>query len=427
MDLSKIDISQIPPEMLQKFMQGAKKKDPKNKPYKINDIEKMSYAKNSQEYILKIDSKDRNINREPNPFDMTVRFNRNSDVDATINSKFENIKFIDITGISVPKKIPASYPGKKFNKIFAVCNGTDKVIKFVPLPGVTVKTKSKTVSGVTVPYIHMRHNNTNIYVVSAAHKSAAEEEIDGTLICAFYQDNQVISVSSVSNNSITFTNTIGQINEHAIAADFETINADNNAPIADIEIGSSSFTINNIYNVYTRVFPNSVLYITLKDGSGGSSKAFFYITSVNKDANKTYLKGNYSSTLDTTGKTTYTVKLFTAGYRDLLQEKYFIISIKQLQDDKETGTNDACKNSYATVLPLKASNDNLILTGHAHKIYTYRNLKNLNQVLNLQILDSDGNIIGKDIFNNVHDDLKKTRCYQIFYNIKLKEVDRHLI
>ena len=69
----------------------------------------------------------------------------------------------------------------------------------------------------------------------------------------------------------------------------------------------------------------------------------------------------------------------------------------------------------------------LFLTDHVHKNYTYRNLKNLKQFLNLQILDCDGNIIGKDIFNNVHDDLKKTRCYQIFYNIKLKEVDRHLI
>ena len=387
----------------------------------------MSYAKNSQEYILKIDSKDRNINREPNPFDMTVRFNRNSEVDATINSTFENIKYIDVTGISVPKKIPASHPGKKFNKIFAVCNGTDRVIKFVPLPGVTVKTKSKTISGNTIPYIHMSHNFSNVFIISAAHKAIAEQEIEGTLISTFYQDNQVISVSTVSNNSITFTNTVGQINEQVVVVDYETVNSDNNSPIADIEIGNNSLTINNIYNVYTRVYPNSVLDITLSDGIGGTSTAFFYITSVDKDANKTYLKGNYSAALNITGKTTYTIKLYTAGYRDLLQEKYFIIAIKQLQDDKETGTNEACKNSYATVLPLKASNDNLILTGHAHKIFTYRNLKNLKQVLNLQILDCDGNIIGDNIFNNVHDDLKKTRCYQIFYNIRLKEVDRHLI
>ena len=245
MDFSKLDLSQIPPEMIQQFLMGSKKNNStarKDEPYKINDIEKMSYAKNSQEYILKIDSKDRNVNREPNPFDMTVRFNRNSEVDATINSTFENIKFIDIPGISIPKRIPASYPGKKFDKIFAVCNGTDKVIKFVPLPGVTVKTKSKTVSGVTVPYIHFRHNHTNVFIVSAAHKSAAESEIDGTLICAFYQDNQVISVSSVSNNSITFTNTVGQINEPAIAADFETVNTDNDSPIADIDIGSNTLT-----------------------------------------------------------------------------------------------------------------------------------------------------------------------------------------
>ena len=58
----------------------------------------------------------------------------------------------------------------------------------------------------------MRHNHTNVFVISTAHKASAESEIDGTLIYAFYQDNQVISVSSVSNNSITFTNSIGQIN-----------------------------------------------------------------------------------------------------------------------------------------------------------------------------------------------------------------------
>ena len=92
------------------------------------------------------------------------------------------------------------------------------------------------------------------------------------------------------------------------------------------------------------------------------------------------MTGNYSSTLDQTGKTTYTIKMFTTGYRDLQQEKYFIIAIKQLQ--MIAGTNDACKNSYATVLPLKASNDNLVLAGHAHKIYAYRNLKSFKQVLN---------------------------------------------
>ena len=66
MDFSKLDINKIPPEMIQQFLQGNKQNNPsgqQDEPYKINDIDKMSYAKNSQEYILKIDSKDRNVNK----------------------------------------------------------------------------------------------------------------------------------------------------------------------------------------------------------------------------------------------------------------------------------------------------------------------------------------------------------------------------
>ena len=62
-DISKIDISKIPPSVLNqlKNTMSGNKNNSDNKPYSHNEIGKMTYVRNSNEYILKIDSKDRNI------------------------------------------------------------------------------------------------------------------------------------------------------------------------------------------------------------------------------------------------------------------------------------------------------------------------------------------------------------------------------
>lgn len=425
-DLSKIDLSKIPPQLIEQLKNGSSGK--KGKPYSHNEIDKMSYVRNSNEYILKIDSKDRNIHREPNPFNLSVSFNRNNTVDASINSKFEDIKYIEVAGTSIPRRIPADYPGKLFKKIYAVCNGVDKVIKLVPLPGVTVRSRVKNVSGVDIPYIYIRQNNTIIGIVAAAHKAAGAASIDETLICAFYQDNQVIMVESVEKNSFTFTNTVGKINENLVAADFETIDTDYNTDIANINLSSTTFTYNDLNNCYSRIYPNSVLYLTTKDAQGTSQSTLFYVNScaLDKTNENTILTGTYSTQLDLTNQVTFTIQLFNSGYRDLLDEKYFLLSFKPFNDIKDTGTNDAANDSYCLLLPLPSGNNNLILSGHAYKIFNYRNLRKLNQKIELKIYDSLGNLVG-EIFKKVHDDLKTENCYRVAYNIKLKEVDKHLI
>jgi len=429
-DLSKIDISKIPPSVLNqlKNTMSGNKNNSDNKPYSHNEIGKMTYVRNSNEYILKIDSKDRNINREPNPFDFSVSFNRNSTVDASINSRFQDIKYIEVAGASIPRRIPAVYPGKLFKKIYAVCNGVDKVIKLVPLPGVTVRSRTKNVNGVDIPYIYIRQNNTIIGIVAASHKAAGAASIDETLICAFYQDNQVIMVDSVSKNSFTFSNTVGKINENLVAADFETIDTDLDTDISKISLTTNSFTYNDINNCYVRIYPNSVLYLKTKNAGGAEQSTLFYVNSCSIDEtnNKTILNGTYSTQLDLSNQVSFTIQLFNAGYRDLLDEKYFLLSFKPFNDIKETGTNDAASDSYCLLLPLPSGNNNIILSGHSYKIFNYRNLKNLNQKIELRIYDSLGNLIG-EIFNDVHDDLKTENCYRVAYNIKLKEVDRHLI
>ena len=48
-----------------------------------------------------------------------------------------------------------------------------------------------------IPYIYVRQNNTLLVLLQPL-QAAGAASIDETLICAFYQDNQVIMVNSVS-------------------------------------------------------------------------------------------------------------------------------------------------------------------------------------------------------------------------------------
>ena len=98
-----------------------------------------------------------------------------------------------------------------------------------------------------------------------------------------------------------------------------------------------------------------------------------------------------------------------------------MLSFKPFNDAKETGTNDAASDSYCLLLPLPSGNNNIILSGHAYKIFNYRNLKILIKI-ELKIYDSLGNLIGENFKRCL---MSKKKCYRVAYNIKLKEVDRH--
>jgi len=70
---------------------------------------------NINTYTLKINSKDRNINREPNPFKFDIIFNeyqQSNDQKAVITSKFNNIKRISLSQIIIPRFIPRDYIGE---------------------------------------------------------------------------------------------------------------------------------------------------------------------------------------------------------------------------------------------------------------------------------------------------------------------------
>jgi len=126
--------------------------------YTHNNMNKNYYNQNTNNYIVKVNSRDRNILKEPNPFNFKIKFNRMqgnyttyktlskyytksngakirfeeneisyevADNGAVIEDKIEEIKDIHISEIVAPRYIPEDYVGIKVEKVTAVTNPND--------------------------------------------------------------------------------------------------------------------------------------------------------------------------------------------------------------------------------------------------------------------------------------------------------------
>ena len=92
---------------------------------------------NTQTYTLRICSKDRNIEREINPFTFQIYFNQNGQINqnALISDRFENIKKISVSQLCIPRYIPRDYIGEPFTGITPLYN-TSNSISLSYYPGI---------------------------------------------------------------------------------------------------------------------------------------------------------------------------------------------------------------------------------------------------------------------------------------------------
>lgn len=126
-----------------------------NTEYKHNNMNKNYYNQNTNNYIVKVNSRDRNIDMEPNPFDFKIKFNKiqgkyttyhnrgfydkygkwitdfhvtetfNINNGAVIEDPIEEVKDINISEIVAPRYIPDDHVGLKVEKVHAVTNPND--------------------------------------------------------------------------------------------------------------------------------------------------------------------------------------------------------------------------------------------------------------------------------------------------------------
>ena len=92
-------------------------------------------------YTLKINSKSRDITKEPNPFKFELGFHQDSDSlkekRAVIPAKFENIKKLQVSQILIPRFIPRDFMGEPFNGITPLYD-TSNTLTLSYYPGINI-------------------------------------------------------------------------------------------------------------------------------------------------------------------------------------------------------------------------------------------------------------------------------------------------
>ena len=102
---------------------------------------------NIYEYTLKIDSRDRNINIYPNPFNFKVRFNQGNNLSGrgpSIFRRFNNVKYINLESVCIPRyNITKSYNDLGFLISSNSILESIKNLSFVLNPGDQIQINNK--------------------------------------------------------------------------------------------------------------------------------------------------------------------------------------------------------------------------------------------------------------------------------------------
>ena len=119
-----------------------------SKEFTHNDLSRQDYQNNTNSYTVKVNSRDRNIQNDKNPFDFKIKFNKTntkytnyylndwwktSDTNvlsktiqvnngAIIEDAIENVKDFRLSEIVAPRFVPTDKIGKYVENITVVCN-----------------------------------------------------------------------------------------------------------------------------------------------------------------------------------------------------------------------------------------------------------------------------------------------------------------
>lgn len=173
--------------------------------YKHNDITRNYYNSNTINYIVKVNSRDRHILSEPNPFDFKIKFNKiqgkytfnmldstgfnnitthTVHAGAVIEDAIEEVKDLHISDIVAPRFIPDNFVGIQIYKINVITN-----------PNNTKSVFLKTTDNTKVTYIEEN------VVVSGNTTTFKFFKIEDTYKNKYYLFNSTVMNNLVISNS----------------------------------------------------------------------------------------------------------------------------------------------------------------------------------------------------------------------------------
>lgn len=400
-------------------------------------------------FTLKINSKDRNYIREPNPFNFEIVFNQNqtnNNPKAVITSKFEKIKRITLCQVSIPRYIPREYMGEPVTGITPVYNDANSV-SLSYYPGININNTVINVldnigNEIKIEVLELVDlTNKKLYLVALQYNNpfylSKYISVKAELFSYININNNVYPITNIIGNIISVGNTtlfplpLNTINR-LIIADFykNSVMVDNNGTRIGINSTSIQIVKANILN-FQYLFAGQYLEYQVNTGSTNIifERKLFKITSLNTilaDPTKsktidnihviiygTWVEGVPSidnlSSLYFDHANTIRLNQFNFGVRDLFDERVFYINLSPFIPAKDVSTDPTMNKSFGVLYPStpNATKDFLYLKGDAAESYTNGNLQNTSNKMRFSLMDSNNQLIGT-IYNKYQNMYKPT-------------------
>lgn len=386
-----------------------------------------------QTYTLKINSKDRNIIREPNPFNFEIIFNQEQQVNnqrAIISSKFENIKKIYLSQIIVPRYIPRDYIGEPVTGVTPLYNTLNSVtLSFYP--GININNTILTVldtSGneIKVEVVELVDlANKKLYIIAQQYNNpyylTKYITVKAELFSYLNINGEIYPITNITGNILTLSNITNNLlplntNERLILADYykNTIMVDSNG--TKIGINATTIQINgaNIRN-FQFIYANQYLEYQVNSSNPNIfERKLFKILSITSylinpssgdRVENTIVKINglwtdgyptdyNSSALFYNSTKIIRLNQFNYGVRDLSEEKIFYFNLNPFVPAKNVATDNTINNSFGVLYPSNSSKDYLYLKGDATESYSNINLQNSLNKIQFSLMDSNNKLVG---------------------------------
>ena len=389
----------------------------------------------TQTYTLKINSKDRNIIREPNPFNFEIIFNQeqqSNNQKAVIPSKFENIKRICLSQIIIPRYIPRDYIGEPVTGITPLYN-TSNSITLSFYPGININNNILTVfdtSGneIKVEVVELVDlANKKMYMIAQQYNNpyylTKYITVKAELFSYLNINGEIHPITNITGNILTLGNVTNyslptNTNERLILADFykNTIMVDTDGTkigintttiqIDGANIRNFQFLYKNQYleyqvnsstpNIFERkLFKVTSLTYFLTDPNDDDTveNTTVRITGIWVDGTPTGYNGSplfYNSTK------IIRLNQFNYGVRDLFEEKVFYLNLSPFIPSKNVATDITVNNSFGVLYPFtpNSTKDYLYLKGDAMESYSNVNLQKTGNKIQFSLMDSNNIQIG---------------------------------
>lgn len=400
-------------------------------------------------FTLKINSKDRNYIREPNPFNFEIIFNQNqtnNNPKAVITSKFEKIKKITLSQVSIPRYIPRDYMGEPVTGITPIYNDANSVsLSYYPginINNTVINVLDNSGNEIKIEVLELVDlTNKKLYLVALQYNNpfylSKYINVKAELFSYININNNVYPITNIIGNIISLGNTTMfplpvNTNNRLIIADFykNSVMVDNNGTRIGINLTSIQITKANILN-FQYLFAGQYLEYQVNTGSTNVifERKLFKITSLNT----VLVNSTESNTINNTNVIIYgtwvdgppsidnlsslyfdhanTIRLnqFNFGVRDLFDERVFYINLSPFTPAKDVSTDPTMNKSFGVLYPStpNSTKDFLYLRGDAAESYTNVNLQNTSNKMRFSLMDSNNQLIGT-IYNKYQNMYKPT-------------------